>query len=108
MLYRSHRPGEIGPVIAGRVVLDEHGLRLGSVTGLVYRGDGRVPEFLVVNPGPLRRSRYVPVAGACQTPDGEIVVPWDRDWFRLAPGPSGGRRVSAERRTAIAVHYARR
>ena len=106
MLYRSHRPGEIGPTITGRVVLDEHGLRLGSVTDVVYRADSHDPEFLVVRPGPLRRSHYVPAAGACQTMDGEIVVPWDRDWFRLAP--TGGKTVSPARRTAIAVHYTRR
>ena len=106
MLYRSHRPGEIGHTLRGRIVLDEHGLRLGSVTAVVDRDDGHGPEFLVVNPGPLRRSHYVPAAGACETVDGEIVVPWDRDWFRLAP--TGGPALSRSRRTAIALHYAAR
>ena len=49
MLYRSQRPGEIGPTITGQLVLDEHGLRLGSVTDVIYRTGSHDPEFLVVN-----------------------------------------------------------
>lgn len=89
----------------GRTVIDEHGLALGVVADVVYDSYTQRPEYLVVNPGPLRRSHYVPVHGALETGDGTIVVPWDKDWFRLAPAASGSLRASDRRE--LEAHYAR-
>jgi len=108
MQYRIGREDEPGPIFSGRRVLDEHGLPLGTVTDVVYVPGEYEPEYLAVDPGLLRRSHYVPAAGASQTTDGEIVVAWDRDWFRLAPTVSGrASSLSRDERRALEVHYAR-
>lgn len=91
----------------GRKVMDEHGLVLGVVSDVVYEAHTQRPEYLVVNPGPLRRSHYVPVFGAVETLDGTIVVPWDKDWFRLAPAANGSGMLQPRRRRELEVHYAR-
>ncbi len=91
----------------GRKVIDEHGLVLGVVADVVYDAHTQRPEYLVVNPGPLRRAHYVPVDGAVETPDGTIVVPWDKDWFRLAPAANGSAMLQPRRRRELEVHYAR-
>lgn len=91
----------------GRTVLDEHGLVLGVVTTVVYDDHTQRPEYLVVNPGPLRRSHYVPVLGAAETADGTIVVPWDRDWFRLAPTANLHGVLRPGDRRALDAHYTR-
>ena len=91
----------------GRTVIDEHGLVLGVVNDVVYDGHTQRPEYLVVNPGPLRRSHYVPVHGAMETSDGTIVVPWDKDWFKLAPAASGQSTLRERDRRELEAHYAR-
>jgi hypothetical protein len=105
--YRTTDVGEPGPIYTGRRVLDEHGLPLGTVTDVIYPPGECDPEYLIVDPGVLRRAHYVPAAGACQTARGEIVVPWDRDWFRLAPTATARPVLSATRRRELAAHYAR-
>lgn len=107
-MQTQHHPNELGPIYTGRRVLDVHGLQLGTITQVVYGDDPYEPEYLVVDPGLLRRPHYVPVAGACQTPDGEIVVSWDRDWFRLAPKASSRPFLTRSQAIAVANHYARR
>ena len=58
----------------GRTVIDEHGTVLGRVTDVVYEQHTQRPEYLVVHPGPLRRSVQVLVRGSYETADGSIVV----------------------------------
>jgi hypothetical protein len=101
---RAH--DQIGPIYTGRRVLDEHGLRLGSIVDVVFAPGEYAPEYLIVDPGVLRRARCVPADGACQTADGDIVVSWDRDWFRLAPRASGRPTLTPRERDALRAHYA--
>jgi sporulation protein YlmC with PRC-barrel domain len=91
----------------GRKVIDEHGLVLGVVTDVTYDAYTQRPEYLVVNPGPLRRSHYVPVHGAAEIDDGTIVVPWDKDWFKLAPAANGHAALRPRDRRELEAHYAR-
>lgn len=91
----------------GRKVIDEHGLVLGLVADVVYNSHTQRPEYLVVNPGPLRRSHYVPVLGAAEIEDGTIVVPWDKDWFKLAPAANGHAALRQRDRRELEAHYAR-
>ena len=91
----------------GRKVIDEHGLVLGVVTDVAYDAHTQRPEYLVVNPGPLRRAHYVPVHGAAEIEDGTIVVPWDKDWFRLAPAASSHAALRPNERRELESHYAR-
>jgi sporulation protein YlmC with PRC-barrel domain len=106
MQYRRREDHSLDAILTGRRVLDEYGLRLGTVTDVVFAPGAYEPDYLVVDPGPLRRSRFVPTDGACQTPDGDVIVPWDRDWFRLAPKASGWVRMSDFDRRRLRAHYA--
>jgi sporulation protein YlmC with PRC-barrel domain len=105
MHYRRRDDHHLDAILTGRVVLDEYGVRLGTVADVVFEPDAHVPDYLVVDPGPLRRARYVPTSGACQTPRGDIIVPWDRDWFRLAPAAGGRPRLSDDDRQRLRAHY---
>lgn len=105
MQYRRSDDHPLDAILTGRVVLDEYGVRLGTVADVVFGSDAHAPEYLIVDPGPLRRSRYVPTQGACHTPQGEIIVPWDRDWFRLAPAAAGRPTLTEADRRRLRSHY---
>lgn len=92
----------------GRAVLDEHGMPLGTVTDVVYDARGESPEYLVVDPGVLRAAHYVPVRGAYAAQDGEVIVPWDRHWFKLAPKADRDHVLGPVDRRTLEVHYAQR
>ena len=92
-------------VYTGRPVLDERGIALGSISDVVYDDGGR-PEYLVVDPGIFRSSHYVPVQGSHATAHGEVVVPWDKFWFKQAPKASGQHLLSTLDRHMLEVHYA--
>jgi uncharacterized protein YrrD len=89
----------------GRRVLDEHGLGLGSVTDVVEDADGRTPQYLVVDPGPLRAAHYVPVAGSYSTTDDRIVVAWDKQWVRHAPKAKRHHDLDPHERRRLEIHY---
>lgn len=89
----------------GRPVLDEHGLALGSISDVVFDASG-APEYIVVDPGVFRSSHYVPIRGSYTTSHGEVVVPWDKFWFKQAPKATGHRLLSALERHMLEVHYA--
>lgn len=91
----------------GRRVRDEHGLVLGLVADIVYDDITQRPEYLVVSPGPLRRAHYVPFDGAMETGDGTIVVPWDKEWFRLAPRAHTTPSLRPRARRELEIHYTR-
>ena len=91
----------------GRKVIDEHGLDLGVVTEVVYDAYTQRPEYLIVSPGALRRAHYVPIDGALEIENGTIVVPWDRDWFKLAPAATTHGSLRPKDRRQLEAHYAR-
>lgn len=95
-----------GPTYNGRPVIDEHGAKLGTITDVIFDVRGNDPEYLVVDPGPLRRAHYVPVRGAYETIEGSIVVPWDKHWFKLAPKAEGDHILASVDRRLLEVHYA--
>lgn len=90
----------------GHPVIDEQGERLGAVTDVVYDVGDRAPEYLVVDPGVLRKSHYVPVEGSYRSVDGDIVVPWAKSWFKLAPTASHTHVLTSEDRHVLEAHYA--
>ena len=102
------RPGPSADQFTGRRVLDEHGLRLGSVSDVVFDPDGVRPEYLVVAPGPLRAPKYVPIDGAYSTADDRIVVTWDKQWIRHAPRVRRKHQLSSADRHLLEVHYPNR
>ena len=100
-----HVHSDTTSVYTGRPVLDEHGIALGAITDVVYDEVGQ-PEYLVVDPGIFRSSHYVPVNGSYATAHGEVVVPWDKFWFKQAPKASGQHLLSSLDRHMLEVHYA--
>lgn len=103
---RRHVDPDHTPRFNGRPVIDEHGARLGRVTDVVFDARGSDPEYLVVDPGPLRKAHYVPVRGAYETIEGSIVVAWDKHWFKLAPKADRDHLLASVDRRLLEVHYA--
>lgn len=104
-----------GAVYTGHLVIDELGTNIGKVTDVVYdeqsdqsAGDavGRLPDWLVVDPGMLRAAHYMPVAGSYRTADGTIVAPWDKDRVKSAVKASTDHIITREQREQLLHHYA--
>lgn len=95
-----------GPAYAGRTAIDEHGDQLGEIADVVFDLQQGRPEYLVVNPGVFRKAHYVPAEGAYETVDGDIVVPWDRHWFKLAPAAHRSHALTSAERHDLEAHYA--
>jgi sporulation protein YlmC with PRC-barrel domain len=94
------------PTYAGHDVIDPHGAPVGTVKHVIYDDQGVDAEYLVVDPGPLRSARYVPVAGSYFAVTDRIVVPWDKVWIRRAPKATGSQDLSLFDRRTLEVHYA--
>ena len=96
----------------GHHVLDEHGDDIGRVVDVIYTDPttsadgGMVPNWLVVDPGPLRAAHYVPIEGSYVTAGGQVVVPWDKRWVRSAPRANGDHLLSHDQITDLEQHYA--
>jgi sporulation protein YlmC with PRC-barrel domain len=95
------------PMYAGKSVIDEHGEQLGSVDDVIFDQHEERPEYLLVNPGALHRSHYIPVDGTYESIDGVIVAPWDRHWFKLSPKASRDHVLTSADRSELEAHYAR-
>ena len=95
----EHRtPGETTN-LTGHDVLDDHHQKVGTVSDVLYdeRGD---PRWAIVDPGPMRAEKYVPVEGAYVTEGGELVDP-------LRQGPGEGRTEGQPRSRARLRHRVR-
>lgn len=95
-----------GPAFTGRTAIDAHGDQLGSIADVVFDQQQGRPEYLVIDPGIFRKAHYVPVDGAYETIEGDIAVPWDRHWFKLAPKAQRNHALTSAERHDIESHYA--
>ena len=95
-----------GPAFTGRTAIDEHGDHLGEIADVVFDQQDGQPEYLVVDPGVFRKAHYVPVEGTYETVEGDIVVPWDRHWFKLAPAARRSHALTSGERQELEAHYA--
>lgn len=104
-------------------VIDEHGDGVGTVTDVIYGrsidaqntgddngagadlGAGDVPTWLIVDPGVMRASHYVPVAGSYRTDDDDLVVPWSKDWILSAPKAGKDHVITDDDRVGLEEHY---
>jgi sporulation protein YlmC with PRC-barrel domain len=86
-----------------RPVINERGEKLGKVTDVLFdeRGD---PRWAVVSTG-LLSSHYVPLVRAFTTPDGEVVVPYDKGVVKHAPKASGSHVLDHELEARLVEHY---
>jgi hypothetical protein len=71
----------------GHSVRDRRNRRAGTVVDVYYDDESALdaPRWLVVDPGPFRRSVVVPARGARCVEDHVIVVPWTREEMKAAP-----------------------
>jgi len=90
--------------LTGHVVVDDHHQKIGTVSDVIYddRGDAR---WAVVDPGPLRSEKFVPVDGSYVTEGGEVVIPYGKEQVKHAP--KAGRDHVLDSRTAseLEQHY---
>lgn len=104
--------GENRPTYTGHDVVDEHGDGIGRVVDVIYTDpttsdDGSmVPNWLVVDPGPLRAAHYVPISGSYVTESGQVVVPWDKRWVKSAPKANGDHLLTNDQIAELEQHYA--
>ena len=92
-----------GHLFEGRRVVDERGAVVGTVIGVVREADRQEPEWLIVD-SRWRRSRYVPVDGSWPSPDGDLVIPFDKSWITSAPRAASSE-PDYEIRRRLATHY---
>ncbi len=101
-------------VYVDHTVMDENDHELGKVTDVVYGPSAdhpedddaeRTPTWLVVDPGLLRASHFVPVANSYRSESGNIIVPWNADWIKKAPKAGSDHVVTDELRAELNEHY---
>jgi sporulation protein YlmC with PRC-barrel domain len=87
-----------------RMVINERGERLGKVTDVLFDNHGD-PRWAVVNAGMLAAARYVPLTRAFTTPDGRVVVPYDKAMIKHAPKAGAEHVLSRELEQRLEEHY---
>lgn len=87
-----------------RTVVNERGDKLGKVTDVLCDDRGE-PRWAVVSTGRLATSHYVPLARAFTTPEGRVVVPYDKGLVKHAPRAAGPHVLSRELEQRLADHY---
>jgi len=76
--------GDQAANLTGHPVLDDQHEKVGTVKDVVYDESG-TPRWAVVDPGPLRSEKFVPVEGSYMTESGELVIPYAKDQVKHAP-----------------------
>lgn len=88
----------------GHTVVDPQGQKLGEVTDVVFDETADEPRLMVVDPGKLSRSHFVPTEGAEAQGDA-IVVPYDKDQVKSSPKASKDHVLSGHQIDAVEAHY---
>src|SRR6478609_4677093 len=70
--------------LTGHAVLDDQHSKVGTVSDVLYDETGS-PRWAVVDPGPMRREKFVPVEGSYVTETGDMVIPYAKDQVKHAP-----------------------
>jgi sporulation protein YlmC with PRC-barrel domain len=92
------------PSLTGHPVLDEHHMKVGTVSDVVYDDAGN-PRWAVVDPGPLRHEKFVPVAGSYVTESGELVIPYDKGQVKHAPKAPRDHVLDSRTEHVLEDHY---
>ncbi len=88
----------------GHEVIDDHADHVGTVTDVVYSNEGQ-PQWVVVNPGLLRASHYVPVAGSYLTEGGAMTIPFTKSQVKAAPKASHDHVLTHDVERMLVQHY---
>jgi hypothetical protein len=90
--------------LAGRVVVDPHHERVGTVTD-VLSDDRAEHQWAVVKTGALSGEHFMPLEDAYVDVDGSIVVRLNKAAVRHAPRVGSDHDLTAERRHDLRVYY---
>ena len=90
--------------LTGHTVLDDHHNKVGTVSDVLYDGQGE-PRWAVVDPGPLRAEKFVPVEGAYVTESGEMVIPYNKDQVKHAPKAPRDHVLDSTTESVLEDHY---
>jgi PRC-barrel domain len=88
----------------GQEAQDQHGVKLGTVTDVLFDGDG-APRWAVVDPGLLHRAHYAPLEGAYQTDDGNVVLPIESSTLKRAPVATRDHVLTPDVEARLHEHY---
>jgi uncharacterized protein YrrD len=94
----------LGAELTGHPVFDQHHDKVGRVSDVVYDEMGE-PKWAIVDPGPLRSEKFVPVEGAYTTNDGDVVVPYDKSQVKAAPRVSRDHIMDSATERRLVRHY---
>lgn len=90
--------------LTGHPVVDDHHHKVGTVSDVLYDERGE-PRWAVVDPGPLRAEKFVPVEGAYVTDDGDVVLPYGKEVVKQAPKASRDHVLDSRTESELEEHY---
>ena len=86
-------------------VIDRGGHKVGTVSDVVSDAATLEPVWLVVDVGMMKSSHYLPAGVVHQTPDGNLVIPFDKDTVKSATKPNKDHVLTPEDDTELRRHY---
>jgi len=86
-------------------VIDAKGEPLGTITDVVYDETANEPRLVVVDPGRFSKAHFVPLDGAEQTDDGEILVPYEKELVKSSPKARKDHVLSGHEVVEVKQHY---
>ena len=96
--------GDQPGVLTGHAVLDDQHEKVGTVKDVVYDESGTA-RWAVVDPGPLRSEKFVPVEGSYMTESGELVIPYAKDQVKHAPKAPRDHVLDRQTEHVLEEHY---
>ena len=90
--------------LTGHAVLDDHHQKIGTVSDVLYDDSGEA-RWAVVDPGPLRSEKFVPVEGAYVTEGGDMVIPYAKEQVKQAPKAGRDHVLDARTEVELEDHY---
>lgn len=88
----------------GHDVIDDHADKVGTVTDVVYDTEGH-PQWVVIDPGPLRAAHYAPIAGSYVTEAGMLTIPFTKQQVKAAPKAHSDHIVTPDLEQELIQHY---
>jgi sporulation protein YlmC with PRC-barrel domain len=93
------------PTFTHCTVIDATGHKVGTVSDVVSDPETLEPRWLVVDVGLLHTGHYMPVAGSRISPEGELLVPFEKDTVQRAPKAHGSHVLSSADEGDLYEHY---
>ena len=90
--------------LTGHTVLDDHHQKVGTVKDVLY-DDGGDARWAVVDPGPMRSEKFVPVEGAYVTDTGDMVIPYGKEQVKHAPKAGRDHVLDSQTERELQDHY---